>query len=189
MPSNQDVACSFFNVGACVQFFTTIRKLGNKFGNVSRLRVWAPNEPKPGCSRLVLLCAASHASANQWANKLEMHRRVQIHTCLLSPVPLLSTRSLDMTRWKGTRETRLRLQRPGIRLSLLYSLSPRAPLWPPDPPLQAALVIMFVPVEFHKCCPPCPMVKKNTRLLDLQRVLEVVQWLGNAGWKVLWSKK
>lgn len=66
-----------------------------------------------------------------------------------------------MTRWKGTRETRLRLQRPGIRLSLLYSLSPRAPLWPPDPPLQAALLIMFVPVEFHKCCPPCPMVKKK----------------------------
>lgn len=177
MPSNQDVACSFFNVGACVQFFTTIRKLGNKFGNVSRLRVWAPNEPKPGCSRLVLLCAASHASANQWANKLEMHRRVQIHTCLLSPVPLLSIIQ-GLWTWQGGKIPERRgcgcsgqesvchyyihshLVLPSGLLTLLL--------------LQAALLIMFVPVEFHKCCPPCPMVKKTQDF-----------WISRGSWR--WS--
>lgn len=77
-----------FSVGGCVS--PQLENWGNKFGNVSSLRVWAPNEAVPGCSRLVLLYAASHASANRWANKLEMHRRVHIHTCLPSPVPLLS---------------------------------------------------------------------------------------------------
>lgn len=52
------------NAGGRVQFFTTIRRLGNKFGNVSSLRAWAPNEARPGCSRLALraACSPTHIS-------------------------------------------------------------------------------------------------------------------------------
>lgn len=71
-------------------------------------------------------------------------------------------RSLDITRWKGSPETRLWALRPGICLSLLYSLSPTAPLWPADPLLQAALPAMSVPAELHDSCPLCSMVEKTS---------------------------
>lgn len=56
---NQVEHRSSSTLDGCVQFFTTIRRLGNKFGNVSSLRAWAPNEARPGCSGLVLWAAGS----------------------------------------------------------------------------------------------------------------------------------
>lgn len=35
---NSKSATLLFSIGGCVQYFTTIRRLGNKFGNVSSLR-------------------------------------------------------------------------------------------------------------------------------------------------------
>lgn len=64
IPSNQNLTAWLLNVGGCVQFFTTIRRLGNKFGNVSSLRAWAPNEARPECSRRVpwAACSLTHIS-------------------------------------------------------------------------------------------------------------------------------
>ncbi len=112
--------------------------------------------------------AASHASANQWANKLEMHTRTHVHTFLPSPVPLPSIMQ-GLWTWQGGKEPletgwwALGLE---ICLSLLYFLSPQVPIWPADPPLQLALPTMCV-LPDH--CPPHLSVK--TRLLGLQRVL------------------
>lgn len=116
----------------CVHFFTTIRRRGNKFGNVSSLRSWVPNEARPGCSRLVLLSsphAASRTSASHWANKLKTHAQ----TCNLAicrPFAECCARSSDMTRWKATLETERWALKPWICLSLLYLLSPPLARWP-----------------------------------------------------------
>lgn len=87
------------------------------------------------------------------------------HACFFSTsisCPLVLCKVLDMTRWKGTPETKRWALWPAICLSLLYFLSPPVPLWPVDPPLQLDLTAMCVLAEPHDCCPPCPMVKKKT---------------------------
>lgn len=68
-------------------------------------------------------------------------------------------------------------------MSLLYSFSPSAPLWPADPLYMAALPTVLVPVEFHDHCPPCSMVKKTFGSPEGLRGGRVTRqcWLKNMG--------